>query len=215
MWKLDCEDSWAPKNWCFWNVVLEKTLGSPLDCKEIQPVHSKDLSWVFIGRTDAEAKTPIIWPSHAKSWLIGKDPDAGRDWRQEHKDTTEDDMAGWHHQLDEHEFVWTPGVCDGQGGLACCDSWGRKESDMTERLNWTELSWRKVPKRIMKGVPWHKWQIKENISVFTDSYFLIFTLKFPHSVVTYSKDIFWKHHSFLNLYSILYYQCFSILMIEN
>ena len=122
------------------NVVLEKTLASPLDCKEIQPVHSKgDQPWVFIGRTDAKAETPVLWPPHAKSWLIGKDPDAGRDWGQEEKGTTEDEMAGWHHWLDGRESEWTPGVGDGQGGLACCDSWGRKESDMTERLNWTEL----------------------------------------------------------------------------
>ena len=120
--------------------MLEKTLTGPLDCKEIQPVHPKgDQSWVFIGRTDAEAETPILWPPHAKSWLIGKDPDAGSDWGQEEKGTIEDEMAGWHHQLDAHEFGWTPGVGDGQGGLACCDSWGRKESDTTEWLNWTEL----------------------------------------------------------------------------
>ena len=93
------------KNWCFWTVVLEKTLESPLDCKEIQPVHPKeDQSWVFIGRTDAETETPILWPPDAKSWLIGKDPDAGRDWGQEEKGTTEDEMAGWHHRLDGHEF---------------------------------------------------------------------------------------------------------------
>jgi len=142
MWELDCEESWAPKNWCFWTVVLEKTLESPLDCKEIQPVHPKgDQSWVFTGRTDAEAETPILWPPHAKSWLIRKDPDAGRDWGQEEKGTTEDEMAGWHHQLDGHGFGWTPGAGDGQGDLACCDSWGRKESDMTEWLNWTELKW--------------------------------------------------------------------------
>ena len=134
IWELNCEESWVPKNWCFWTVVLEKTLESPLDCKEIQPVHPKgDRSWVFIGRTDAEAETPIFWPPHAKSWLIGKDPDAGRDWGM-----TEDEMAGWHHQLDGHEFEYTPGVGDGQGSLACCNSWGRKESDTTERLNWTE-----------------------------------------------------------------------------
>ena len=139
MWELDCEESWAPKNWCFWTVVL-KTLESPLDCKEIQPVHSKgDQSWLFIGRTDAKAETPILWPPHAKSGLIGKDPDAGRNWGQEEKGTTEDEMAGWHHWLDGHEFEWTLGVGDGQGGLACCDSWGRKESDRTEWLNWTEL----------------------------------------------------------------------------
>ena len=121
-------------------MVLEKTLDSPLDCKEIQPVHSKgDQSWIFFGRNDAKAETPIFWPPHAKSWLIGKDLDAGRDWGQEEKGTTEDEMAGWHHQLDEYELGWTPGVGDGQGGLACCNSWGHKESDTTEQLNWTEL----------------------------------------------------------------------------
>ena len=105
IWELDCEGSWAPKNWCFWTVVLEKTLESPLDCKEVQPVHFKgDQCWVFIGRTDVEAETPILWPPHAKSWLTGKDPDAGRDWGQEEKGTTEDEMAGWHHQLDGYEF---------------------------------------------------------------------------------------------------------------
>ena len=140
MWELDCEESWAPKNWCFWTVVLEKTLESPVDCKEIQPVHPKgDQSWVFIGRTDAEAETPVLWPPHAKSWLIGKDPDAGRDWGQEEKGTTEDEMAGWHLWLNGRESRWTPGVGDGQGGLVCCDSQGRKESDTTEQLNWTEL----------------------------------------------------------------------------
>ena len=104
MWELDCEKSWAPKNWCFWTVVLEKTLESPFDCQEIQPVHSKDQSRVFIGGTDAKAETPILCPPHAKSWLIGKDSDAGRDWGQEEKGTTEDEMAGWHHRLDGHEF---------------------------------------------------------------------------------------------------------------
>ena len=119
--------------------MLEKTLESPLHCKEIQPVHPKgDQSWVFTGRTDAEAETPILWPPHAKSWLIGKDSDARRDWGQEEKGTTEDEMVGWHHWLNAHEFGWTLEVGDGQGGLACCDSWGRKELDTTERLNWTE-----------------------------------------------------------------------------
>ena len=139
MWELDCEESWEPKNWCFWTVVLEKTLESPLDCKEIQPVHSKgDQSWVFFERNDAKAETPILWPPHGKSWLIGKDSDAGRDWGQEEKGTTEDEMAWWHHQLDGCEFEWTLGIGDGQGGLACCNSRGRKESDTTERLNWTD-----------------------------------------------------------------------------
>ena len=123
-------------------MVLEKTLESPLDCKEIQPVHPKgDQSSVFIGRTDAEAETPILWPPHAKSWLIGKNPDAGRDWGQEEKGTTEDEMARCHHQLDAHEFVWTPGVGDAQGGLASCDSWGsqRVGHKWATKLNWTEI----------------------------------------------------------------------------
>ena len=139
--ELDCEESWAPKNWCVWTVVLEKTLESPLDCKEIKSVHSEgDQSRVFFGRTDAKAETPVLWPPHVKSWLIGKDSDAGRDWGQEEKGTTEDEMAGWHHWLDGCESEWTLGVGDGQGGLACCSSWGCKESDTTERLNWTELN---------------------------------------------------------------------------
>ena len=140
MWELDCEEGWAPKNWCFWTVVLEKTLESPLDWKEIQPVHPKGhQSWVSIGRTDAEAETPILWPPHVKSWLIGKDSDAGRDWGQEEKGTTEDEMVGWHHWLNGCESQWAPGVGDGQGGLACCDSWGRKESDTTEWPIWSDL----------------------------------------------------------------------------
>ena len=130
------KESWVLKNWCFWTVVLEKTLESPLDCKEIQPVHPKgDQSWVFIGRTDAQAETPILWPPDGKSWLIWKDPDAGKDWGQEDKGATEDEMAGWHHQLNGHGFGWTLRVGDGQGGLTCCSPWGRKESDMTEWLN--------------------------------------------------------------------------------
>ena len=140
MWELDCEEGWALKNWCFWIVVLEKTLESPFDCKEIQPVHSEgDQSWVFFGRNDAKVETPLLWLPHAKSWLIGKDSDAGRDWGQEEKGVTEDELAGWHHRLDGHESESTPGDGDEQGGLACCDSWGCKGSDTTERLNWTEL----------------------------------------------------------------------------
>ena len=103
-WELDCEESWAPKNWCFWTVVLEKSLESPLDCKEIQPVHPKDQSWILIGRTDVEAETPILWPPDTKSWLIWKDPDAGKDWGQEEKGMTEDEMVGWHHQLNGDVF---------------------------------------------------------------------------------------------------------------
>jgi len=158
MWELDCEESWVRKNWCFWTVVLEKTLESPLDCKEIQPVHPKgDQPWMFIGRNDAEAETPILWPPHEKRWLIGKDPDAGRDWGQEEKGMTEDEMAGWHHWLDGHEFGWTPGVGDGQGGLAGCDSWGTKSqtrlSDWTE-LNWTEKNpWASLIAQLVKNPP--------------------------------------------------------------
>ena len=139
--ELDCEESWAPKNWCFWTVVLEKILESPLDCKEIQPVHSKgDQSWVFIGRTDAKAETLILWLPDAKSWLTRKDPDAGRDQGQKEKGTTENEMAGWHHQLDGREFEWIPGVVDGQSA-GMLQPRGCKESDTTERLNWTEVSW--------------------------------------------------------------------------
>ena len=136
MWELDYEESWMLKNWCFWTVVLEK---SPLDCKEIQPVHPKgDQSWVFIGRTDVEAETPILWPPDAKSCLIGKDPTAGKDWGQEENWTTEDKTVGWLHRLNGHGFWWTPGIGDEQGSLVICGSWGLKQSDMTEWLNWTE-----------------------------------------------------------------------------
>ena len=139
IWELDYKQSWAPKNWCFWTVVLEKTLEGHLDCKEIQPVHPKgDQSWVFIGGTDVEAETPILWPPGAKNWLIWRDPDARKDWRQEEKGMTEDEMVGWHHRLNGHRLEWTPGVGDGQGGLACCGLSGCKESDTTERLNWTQ-----------------------------------------------------------------------------
>ena len=140
MWKLDHKESWALKNWRFRTVVSYKTLESPFDFKEIQPVHPKGYqSWIFIGRTDAEAETPILWPPDVKGWLIWKDPDAGKDWRWEEKGTTEDEMVAWHHQLNGHEFEQAPGVGDGQGGLACCGSWGHKDLDTTERLNWTEL----------------------------------------------------------------------------
>ena len=138
MWELDYKESWMSKNWCFWTVVLEKTLESPLDFKEIQPVHPKgNQSWIFTGRTDAEAKTPVPWPPDEK-WLIWKDPDAGIDWRRE-KGMTEDEMVGWHHQLNRPEFELAPGVGDGQGSLSCCNQWGHKESDTTGWLNWTEL----------------------------------------------------------------------------
>ena len=128
MWELDYKESWALKNLCFWTVVLEKTLESSLDCKEIQPVNPKgDQSWIFIGRTDAEAETPIFWPPDAKNWLIWKDPDAGKDWRQEEKGTIEDKMIEGHHQLNGNEFEQAHGVADKQGSLACCSPWGRKD----------------------------------------------------------------------------------------
>ena len=141
MSELVYKESWAQKNWCFWAVVLEKALESHLDWKEIQPVHPKGhQSWVFNGRTDAEAEIPILWPPDAKSQLIWKDPDAGKDWGQEEKGTTEDEIVGWNHQLNGHGFGWTLGFGDGQGGLApCCGSWGRQELDTTKQLNWTEL----------------------------------------------------------------------------
>ena len=141
-WELDCEESWVLKNWCFWALVLKKTLESPLDCKEIQPVHPKgDQYWVFIGRTDAEAEAPVLWPDDVKNWLSWEDPDAGKDWRQEEKGTTEDEMVGWHHRLNGHEFEQAPGDGDGQEGLKCYSPWGCKESDMAEWRNWTELNW--------------------------------------------------------------------------
>ena len=138
MWELDHKECWALKNWCFWTVVLEKTLENPLDCKEIKPVNPiGNQSWIFIGRTDAEAEGPVLWPPDVKNWLTGKDPDAGKDWRQEDKGTPEDGMVGWHHRLDGHEFEQAPGAGDGQGDLACCSQWDHKESGTTEQLNWT------------------------------------------------------------------------------
>ena len=144
MWELDCEESWVPKTWCFWTVVLEKTLESPLDCKEIQPVHPKgDQSWVFIGRTDPEAETPVLWPPDAKSWLIWKDPDTGRDLGQEQEGTTEDEMAGWHHWIYGHEFGvnygswwWT-----GRPGMLWFMGSQRVGHDWVTELNWTDFFW--------------------------------------------------------------------------
>ena len=145
IWELGYKESWAPKNWCFWTVVLEKTLESPLDCKETKPINPKrNQSWIFIGRTDAEAETPILWPPDVKNWFTGKDPDAEKDWRQEEKRMTEDEMVGWHHRLDGHEFEQALWVDDGQGSLACSSPWGHKESETTERLNWTELGGKDV-----------------------------------------------------------------------
>ena len=142
MWQLDYKEGWAPKNWCFWTVVLEKTLENPLDCKEIKPVNPEgNQSWIFIGRTDAEAETPILWPPDVKNWLTGKGPDIGKDWGQEEKKGTEDKMVGWHHRLNAHELGQTLGDSEGQGSLAFCSPWGCKESDTTEWLNWTDLQY--------------------------------------------------------------------------
>jgi len=139
IWELDHKESWALKNWCFRSVVLEKTLKSPLGYKEIKPANPKgNQFWIFIGRTDAEAEAPILWPPDVKNWLLGKDPDAGKDWRLK-KGMTEDEMVVWHHRLDGHYFEQAPGVGDGQGSLACCSPWGHKEWDTSEQLNWTEL----------------------------------------------------------------------------
>ena len=137
MWVLDYKDSWALKNWCFWTVVLEKTLESPLDCKEFHSVHPKgDQSWVFIERTEVVAETPILWSPVVKSWLIWKDPVAGKDWGQEEKGTTENELAGWHHRLNGYAFAETPGVGDGQGGLVCYDP-----KSQTRLSDWTVLNW--------------------------------------------------------------------------
>ena len=142
MWDLDYKESWVPKNWCFWGVGLEKTLESPRDYKEIQPVHPKgDQSWVFIGRTDVEYETPILWPLYEKSWLMWKDSDVGKDWGQERKGTTEAEMVRWNHRLNGHEFGWTPGIGDGEGCLACCGSWGSQTvgHSWAAELKWTDL----------------------------------------------------------------------------
>ena len=141
MWELDHKECWVPKNWCFRTPLLEKTLESPLDCKESTPInHKENQPWIFIGRSDAEAEAPIHWPPDMKSQLIWKDPDAGKDCRQDEKAMTGDEMAGWHHWLNGQEFEQTLGDGEEQGNLACCDSWGHKESHMTEWLNWTELN---------------------------------------------------------------------------
>ena len=135
------------KNWCNWSVALEKTLENPLDCKEIKPVNPKgNWLWIFIGRTDAKAKTPTLWQPNAKNWLTWKDPNVGKDWRQEEEGTTEDEIVWWHHWLDGHEFEQALGVGDGQGSLECCSPWGRKESDITEWPKWTELKYLIYPK---------------------------------------------------------------------
>ena len=141
MWELDYTGSWARKNWCFWTVLLEQTLESPWTARRSNQSILKEFSpGCSLEGLMLKLKLPTLWLPDAKSWLIGKDPDAGKDWGQEEKGTTEDEMVGWHHRLDGHGFGWMPGVGDGQGGLACCGSWGRKESDTTVRLNWTDIT---------------------------------------------------------------------------
>ena len=142
MWELDYKNGWVP-NWCFQTVVLKKTLESPLDCKGLKLINPKiNQPWIFVGRIDAEAEAPILWPPDMKSQLTGKDPDAGKDWRQKAKGAAESEMVGWHHQLNGHEFEQTPGDSEGQGSLAYCSPWGHKESDMTEQLSDNNLqSW--------------------------------------------------------------------------
>ena len=144
MWELDYRESWAPKNWCFWTVVLERTPESPLDCKEIKPVNPKrNQSWIYIGTPDAEAEIPTLWPPDVKNWFIGKDPDAGKDWRQEEKGMTEDEMVGWHHQLNGHELEQPPVVGDGQGSLMCCSPWGHRVGhDWATEPKISEKEWR-------------------------------------------------------------------------
>ena len=190
MWQLDYKESWVPKNWCFWTVVLEKTLESPLDCKEIQLIHPKgNRSWIFIGRIDAEAETPILWPPDAKNWLIGKDLDAGKDWRWEEKGRTEDETVGWHHQLDGHGFEQASRVDDGQGILVCYSPWGCKESDRTELLNWTEMAgsschtgkfpWHICPGRLINPVIHRNQFTSLGLDTFTHFSFSQFILQVP------------------------------------
>ena len=142
MWMLDHKEGWALRNWCFWTVALEETLESPLDCKEIKPVNPKgNQPWIFTERTDAEAEAPILRPPDAKSWLMGKDPDAEKDWRQEEKQMTQDEMVGWHHWLNGNGFQQALGDSEGQGSLECCSLWGRKELSMTWLSSWTPTTY--------------------------------------------------------------------------
>ena len=166
MWELDHKEGWEPKNWCFWTVVLEKTLESSLDSKEIKSVNPKgNQSWIFIGRTDAEAEAPIFWPLDVKSQCIGKYSDVGKDWGQEETGKTEDEMVGWHHQLNELEFEQTPGDSEGQGSLACCSPRGCKESYTPEWLNNNKLPLMTVVRMIYIRVYEHTFS--SNIKMYT------------------------------------------------
>ena len=202
MWELDYKESWMSQNWCFWTVVLEKTLESPLDCKEIQPVNPKgNKSWIFIGRTDAEVENPILWPPDVKSWLIWKDPDAGKDWRREEKGMTWDEMVGWHHRLNWHEFEWAPGVGDGQAGLVCCSQ------SQTRLSDWTELTW--TEDKLRKYQPAHQGhsRLKKGVSLFLlihptvhpSIYLSINPLIYPSTHPSISPPIHLSMHHFTHL----------------
>ena len=195
MWELDCKESWMLKNWCFWIVVLEKTLESLLDCKEIQLVnHKRNQSWIFFGRTDAEAEIPILWPSHVKSSLIGKDPDAGKDWRQEEKGRTENEMVEWHHWLNGHEFEQALGDDEGQRSLACCSPWGHKELDMTKQntttttmIKWGLFQWCKDILIYAKWTTWYtiltNWKIKNHMIISIDAErFFFYKIQHPFMI---------------------------------
>jgi len=183
MWELDHKESWAPKNWCFWTAVLEKTLESPLDCKEIKPVNLKgNQSWIFIRRTDAEAEAPILCPPDAKNWLIGKDPDAEKNWRWEEKETREDEMVGWHHRLDGHEFEQALGVGDGQGSLVCCSPRGRKESNKTKWLNWTKIVSNNFDEKLNGFLINLPWVFIFSFLIFGDMPLILSALKFHNNM---------------------------------
>ena len=160
MWELDCEEGWAPKNWCFCTVVLEKTLESPSDCTEIKLVNPKgNQPWIFIGKTDAEAEAPILWPLDVKRQLIWKDLGAGKDWRQEENGTTEDEMVGWRHPLNGHAFEQAPGNGEGQGRVACCSPWGCKVSDTTEGLTTNKKIWGWGYQPLEQPTTWLEWEL--------------------------------------------------------
>ena len=211
MWGLDHKESWAPNNQCFWIVVLEKTLESPLDCKEIQPVHPKgNQSWIFIGKTDAEAEVPKLWPHDAKSWLTRKDSYSREDWRQEEKWITEDGMVGWHHWFKGNEFEQAPGDGDGQGGLACCSPWGHKESDTTELLNWLNmpLLTRRFESPFLQWRVYYSTQLVRPLHIILVSrwmyfYNLIYTGKATMKWIYFKKgnNIQWKTEYLLSHYS--------------
>ena len=199
MWELAYKESWVPKNWCFWTVVLEKTLESPLDCKEIQSVHPKgDQSWIFTRKTDAEAETPVLLPPDAKNWLVWKDPAAGKDWGQEEKGMTEDEMVGWHHWLDGRVWVNSD---NGQGGLSCCRPRVHKESDTTERLNWERK----------KGTLWwpsfQAWFCENQVFLFSLYIMqIMFYELFTDWPLSLTKKLHWKKFC---IYSIYIYHILS------